>query len=39
VETFLRAIMTISFLVTLILLPNLMSPLKERLFAESRVES
>ncbi len=39
VGIFLCAIMTISCLVTLILLPNLMSPLKERLFAESRVES
>ena len=39
VGIFLCAIMTISCLVTLILLPNLMSPLKERLFAETRVES
>jgi predicted RND superfamily exporter protein len=39
VGIFLCAIMTISCLVTLILLPNIMSPLKERLFAETRAES
>ena len=39
VGIFLCAVMTISCLVTLILLPNLMSPLKKRLFPETRVES